>query len=83
MGGLIGHAVAGTMFFTVSVWWLIGDVLQMSRCSETLGDKDKQKEKKAVPPISTRVVSMLGSDALQNSTGTNDKGGLISKRNLS
>ena len=31
MRRFIGHAVAGTMFLTISVWWFIGDVLQMNR----------------------------------------------------
>ena len=46
MGGFIGHAVAGTMFLTISVWWFIGDVLQMNRRSGTLRAKDKQKGKR-------------------------------------
>ena len=46
MGGFISHAVAGTMFLTISVWWFIGDVLQMNRRSGTLRAKDKQKRKR-------------------------------------
>ena len=37
MRRFIGHAVAGTMFLTISVWWFIGDVLQMNRRSGTVG----------------------------------------------
>ena len=31
MRRFIGLAVAGTMFLTISVWWFIGDLLQMNR----------------------------------------------------
>ena len=46
MKRFIGHAVAGTIFLTISVWWFIGDVLQINRLSETLRAKDKQKRKR-------------------------------------
>ena len=42
----IGHAVAGTIFLTVSVWWFIGDVLQIS---ETLRAKYKQRGRRREP----------------------------------
>ena len=40
------------------------------------------RREKAVPLIPARVVSLLGSDALQNSTGATGKGHLISNGNL-
>ena len=49
MRRFIGHAVAGTMFLTVSVWWFIGEVLQINRRSETLRAKYKQPEGEGDP----------------------------------
>ena len=40
------------------------------------------RREKAIQPIPARVVSMPGSDALQNSTGATVKGHVISNRNL-
>ena len=72
------------MFLTISVWWFIGDILQINRRSETLRAKYNlsSRREKAIQPIPARVVSMPGSDALKNSTGATVKGHLISNRNL-
>ena len=41
MRRIIGHAVAGTMFLTISVWWpfYLAGVLQMNRRNKTLRTK--------------------------------------------
>ena len=51
MGGIIGHAIAGTMFLITSIWWFIGEILNKSRKGETLRSKGKHKGK----PRSKRI----------------------------
>ena len=45
--------MAGTMFLTISVWWFIGDVLQINRRSETPRAKYKQPEGEGDPTDSS------------------------------